>query len=29
LRLQIKLASGEDRSIGGLSLQSKDGDEEG
>jgi len=24
LRLQIKLASGEDRSIGGLSLQSKD-----
>jgi len=28
LRLQIKLASGEDRSIGGLSLQSKDGEEE-
>ena len=26
LRLQIKLASGEDRSIGGLSLQSKDGE---
>ncbi|MGZ5077878.1 MAG: PilT/PilU family type 4a pilus ATPase [Methylobacter sp.] len=29
LRLQIKLASGEDRSIGGLSLQSKEGEEEG
>ena len=30
LRLQIKLSSGEDRSLGGLSLQSKDdgGDEE-
>jgi twitching motility protein PilU len=28
LRLQIKLASGEDRSIGGLSLQSKEGEEE-
>jgi twitching motility protein PilU len=28
LRLQIKLASGEDRSIGGLSLQSKDGEDE-
>jgi len=29
LRLQIKLASGEDRSTGGLSLQSKEGEEEG
>lgn len=28
LRLQIKLASGEDRSTGGLSLQSKEGEEE-
>ena len=30
LRLQIKLSSGEDRSLGGLSLQSKDdgGDED-